>query len=417
MEEPLQMSSDAIIQAQGLSKSFKTYSSKAQQLKSWLMPWRHDLYHAIPVLRDINFTIKKGESVGIVGQNGAGKSTLLKLLTGTTSPTSGHFIINGELSALLELGMGFHGDFTGRQNCYLSGSILGMHQSEIDSLLPEIEQFAEIGEYFDHPVRTYSSGMQVRLAFSIATARRPDILIIDEALAVGDTYFQHKCFSRIRSFREAGTTLLFVSHDPAAVKSLCDRALLLENGRIALDDTPQQVLNYYNALIADKEQLNITQNAAQGVLAQTRSGSGLAKIEQVSTCHPERGASNTFNVGEPCQIKIRIHQAQALTNLTAGIMIRDRVGNDIFGTNTWHLLGRGLEPEQQSAVLTFELESLNLGVGSYSITVALHDRDNHVSGNYDWWDNAAVFDIIPGPQPEFAGSTFLKTTAHFEQRD
>jgi lipopolysaccharide transport system ATP-binding protein len=408
------MSSEFVIQANAIGKSYKTHNSKLQQLKSWMLPWRKDLYALTPVLTDISFSIKKGESIGIVGQNGAGKSTLLKILTGTSYPSSGTFSINGNISALLELGMGFHGDFTGRQNTYLAGSIVGLTRSQIDQLMPEIESFAEIGDYFDQPVRTYSSGMQVRLAFSIATAKRPDVLIIDEALAVGDTYFQHKCFGRIRTFRDAGTTLLFVSHDPAAVKSLCNRALLIDKGSIVLDSSPQKVLNYYNALIADKEHNHIEQTDTLAS-SETRSGNGLAQIASVTLAHPERGPCSIFQVNEPCAIEVTITVHGKIGNITTGLMIRDRVGNDIFGTNTWHL-NESSGPVNAGTRLTlaFDIPELRLGIGSYSLTIALHDEQDHLSGNYDWWDNAAVFEIIAGNHPEFAGSVYLPVSAHYK---
>src|SRR6185295_7263858 len=194
-----------------------------------------------------DFEIQPGEAVGIVGVNGAGKSTLLKMITGTTQPTCGDIQLQGRVAALLELGMGFHPDFTGRQNTFMAGQLLGMQVEEIEALMPEIESFAEIGEAIDHPVRTYSSGMQMRLAFSVATARRPDVLIVDEALSVGDAYFQHKSFSRIREFRKAGTTLLIVSHDKTSIQSVCDRAILLDAGRLAKEGPPEEIMDFYNA--------------------------------------------------------------------------------------------------------------------------------------------------------------------------
>src|SRR5205085_1659835 len=207
------------------------------RLAEWMIPGRprHKLKW---VLRDVSFSVKPGEAVGLIGINGAGKSTLLKLITGTTQPTTGGVHMEGRVAALLELGMGFHPDFTGRQNVFMAGQLLGMTVDEIARLMPEIEAFAEIGDYMDQPVRVYSSGMQMRVAFSVATARRPDILIVDEALSVGDAYFQHKSFARIRSFREMGTTLLFVSHDKSAIQALCDEAILLHGGRIAIQGDP-----------------------------------------------------------------------------------------------------------------------------------------------------------------------------------
>ena len=208
-----------------VGKAYKRYAGKWARMREWLTG--KPQYEQTWVLRDIDFAVSPGEAVGIVGVNGAGKSTLLKIITGTTQPTNGSVHIEGRVAALLELGMGFHPDFTGRQNVFMAGQLLGLQGDEIAACLPAIEAFAEIGDYIDRPVRTYSSGMQMRLAFSVATAVRPAVLIVDEALSVGDAYFQHKSFNKIREFREQGTTLLIVSHDRGAIQSLCDRAILL----------------------------------------------------------------------------------------------------------------------------------------------------------------------------------------------
>lgn len=220
------------ISVTNLGKAYRQYPTKWARLREWLAPTKSALASTKWVLQDITFTIEPGQAIGVLGVNGAGKSTLLKMITGTTQPTTGNVHVVGRVAALLELGMGFHPDFTGRQNAFMSGQLLGFGADEIKALMPEIEAFADIGEYMDQPVRIYSSGMQVRLAFAVATAARPDILIIDEALSVGDAAFQRKCFQRIESYRNAGTTLLFVSHDTETVKKLCDNALFLNHGRL-----------------------------------------------------------------------------------------------------------------------------------------------------------------------------------------
>lgn len=237
------------IRVTGLGKAYKQYPNRWARLAEWLIPFSPIRHQQHWVLQDVEFEIAPGEAVGIVGANGAGKSTLLKMITGTTQPTQGKIELQGRVAALLELGMGFHPDFTGRQNAIMAGQLFGMQLEEIQALMPDIERFAEIGEAIDHPVRTYSSGMQMRLAFSVATARRPDILIVDEALSVGDAYFQHKSFARIRSFRKSGTTLLIVSHDRFAIQSICDSAILLKDGRVAMRGKPEPVLDYYLSLI------------------------------------------------------------------------------------------------------------------------------------------------------------------------
>jgi lipopolysaccharide transport system ATP-binding protein len=237
-----------VLQVSNLGKAYRQYDSELNRVASWFgFPTKPASEHW--VLRGISFAVTSGEAVGIVGQNGAGKSTLLKLITGTQKPTQGDIAINGRVAAILELGMGFNPEFTGRQNAYHAAGLMGFQHSDIEGIMPEIEAFAEIGEYFDQPVNTYSSGMQMRVAFAVVTAFRPEILIVDEALSVGDTYFQHKSFNRIREFQKQGTTLLIVSHDPGAIQSLCDRAILLEGGVVIKDGNPEEVMDYYNALV------------------------------------------------------------------------------------------------------------------------------------------------------------------------
>ena len=199
------------IKVSGAGKAYRQYASRWQRLAEWIVPYSRVRHQLKWVLQDVSFTLEPGHSVGIIGLNGAGKSTLLKLISGTTLPTTGSVSVSGRVAALLELGMGFHPDFTGRQNAYMAGQLIGLRTDEISALMPEIEAFAEIGDYLDMPVRVYSSGMQMRLAFSIATCKRPDVLIVDEALSVGDGYFQHKSFDRIRAFSEQGTTLLILT--------------------------------------------------------------------------------------------------------------------------------------------------------------------------------------------------------------
>ncbi len=236
-----------------LGKAYKTYQTKLARIWEWLIPFSRPKHQLIWVIKDVSFTVNPGEAIGIMGINGAGKSTLLKMITGTTQPTTGGVYITGRVAALLELGMGFHPDFTGRQNVFMAGQLLGYGVEKITQMMPEIEAFAEIGDYLDQPVRIYSSGMQVRLAFSVATAIRPDILIVDEALSVGDVYFQAKCYKRIAEFKEAGTTLLLVTHSPGDVVKHCDRAILLKDGRISADGASRDVSNLYlDALFGKK---------------------------------------------------------------------------------------------------------------------------------------------------------------------
>lgn len=405
------------VRLETLGKAYRRYPSRWARVAEWLRPGR-PRHEPLWVLRGLELQVAPGQAVGIIGRNGAGKSTLLKLITGTSEPTEGRVRLGGRVAALLELGMGFHPDFTGRQNVGMAGQLMGWSAQEVAQALPGIEAFAEIGRYLDEPVRTYSSGMQVRLAFSVATAFRPDVLIVDEALAVGDLYFQHKCFGRIREFRAAGTTLLFVSHDPGAIKSLCDRAVLLDEGRVRADDAPDQVLDLYNALVAERENRGFA--AAAAPVGQSRvgvrSGDRRATLEAV-TLHNAAGPAQVFTVGEAMTIRIGLRQHAALEGLTVGFLIRDRVGNDVFGTNTWHVPATPAAPDQpglqalapgQAATLVWRLPALDLGPGSYTVSVALHGDMTHVENSHDWWDKAARFEVVRGPEPLFEGVARLR---------
>ena len=399
------------IQVNNLGKAYKQYPGRWSRLAEWLTPGNTVRHQLKWVLQDINFNVEPGEAVGIIGMNGAGKSTLLKLITGTAQSTIGQVSISGRVAALLELGMGFHPDFTGRQNAIMAGQLLGMTAQEVTDHMPQIEAFAEIGEYIDSPVRVYSSGMQVRLAFSVATARRPDVLIVDEALSVGDAYFQHKCFARVRSYQAQGTTLLFVSHDPGAVKTLCDRAILIDRGTIRLDGNPADVLDYYNALIApDAIDTAIREGTPNG--NGTRSGSGVVRILEADLLN-EKKSIRALVAGQPASVHLRLQARQPLEDFTIGLLIKDRLGNDVFGTNTHHML-QTLGPVAVGEIkdLFFDFPSLALGPGHYSITLAAHASSDHLAGNYDWWERALVFQVMPAQGIRTIGLCHMPLTCH-----
>jgi lipopolysaccharide transport system ATP-binding protein len=373
-------------------------------LGEWVTLGRLVRHTDVWALRDVTLEIAPGEAVGIVGANGAGKSTLLKLIVGTAFPTEGTSHVNGIVAAILELGIGFHPEFTGRENAYMAGQMLGYSSTQIGARMQDIEDFAEIGSYIDLPVRTYSSGMQVRLAFSVATAIRPDVLIVDEALAVGDAYFQHKSFARIRDFKHQGTTLLFVSHSPAIVKSVCDRAVLIDKGLLVRDGTPDSVLEYYNALMARRGvEYEVQAVRDEGV----RSGDRSSVIERVELLYDGQPAS-AIPSGASATFRITLHANVDLAELTIGIVLRDAVGNDVFGTNTYHL-GHPLRHILAGRQITcdFAVKAVALGTGNYSLSVALHRDMTHVSGNYDWWDRALVFQVLPNNGPHCIGIAML----------
>jgi lipopolysaccharide transport system ATP-binding protein len=394
------------IVVKGLGKAYKQYPTRWSRLAEWVVPGRprHKLKW---VLREIEFAVAPGEAVGLIGINGAGKSTLLKLITGTTQPTTGTVYMEGRVAALLELGMGFHPDFTGRQNVYMAGQLLGMTVEEITALMPDIEAFAEIGDYMDQPVRVYSSGMQMRVAFSVATARRPDILIVDEALSVGDAYFQHKSFDRIRRYREQGTTLLLVSHDKQAIQSVCDRALLLDGGRLAKEGAPEEIMDYYNALIAERENATVRLQATETGKVQTVSGTGEATVADIALLDEAGERVEVVDVGAPVTLQVTVKTNAAIPRMVLGYMIKDRLGQPMYGTNT-HLKELPLDDVAAFETVVYRFAfPMNLGPGSYSVATAIVSTETHLVNNYEWRDLALVFTVVNMRRPYFEGSAWL----------
>lgn len=393
------------INVTNLGKAYKQYLTHWSRLAEWVgFGKRHEMKW---VLQDVTFTVSSGEAVGIIGVNGAGKSTLLKMITGTTQPTTGSVRINGRVAALLELGMGFHPDFTGRQNVFMAGQLLGYSGEEIAAFMPDIEIFAEIGEFIDKPLRVYSSGMQVRLAFSLATAIRPDILIIDEALSVGDAYFQHKSFERIRDFRRQGTTLLIVSHDKQAIQSICDRAILLSAGRLAKQGNPEAVMDFYNALLADHQNQSVQQVTSTNGRMQTTSGTGEATVSAISLINENEEPVEIIDVGQCVRLRIEVHVCAAIDRLILGYGIKDRLGQIIYGTNT-DLTKQPLCNVVAGERYLFNISfPANLGPGTYSIQTALVSTDTHLENNYEWRDLALIFNVANLSKPHFSGCAWI----------
>lgn len=396
-----------LIEVNDVGKSFRTYRSEWQRIGRWFgLPTRPSEENW--VLRHVSFTIQKGEAIGIIGQNGAGKSTLLKIITNTLQSTEGSVAVNGRVAAILELGMGFNPDLTGRQNVLHAAGLMGFSAEEIQNAMTDIEGFAEVGEYFEQPVRTYSSGMHVRLAFAIATAYRPEILIVDEALSVGDSYFQHKSFARIREFQEQGTTLLIVAHDRAAIQSVCNRAILLEGGLIVKDAKPEEVFDFYNALIAEKENAKVETVLLESGKVKTTSGTGEAEIQSVELVNQNNEPVEVVSIGERVTLIVSTKVAESLGSLVMGFCIKDRLGQIMYGTNTWHTK-QVIEEPVVGGEFQFRIEfEANLGVGSYSIAIALHDRENHLSANYEWRDLALVFNVLNSGVHLFEGCNWLQ---------
>ena len=413
------MTSEPIIQIDHLSKRFRVYDKPIDRLKEWLTPRGMSYHWAFWALRDVNLEVARGASLGIIGANGAGKSTLLKILCGTLSPTAGTLRTNGRITGLLELGSGFHPEFTGRQNIHLNARLLGLTDAEIQERLPCILEFAELGDFIDHPLRIYSTGMALRLGFSVAANIDPDILIIDEALAVGDAYFQQKCLRRLRDFKENGGTLLFVSHDPGAIRLLCDQAVLLHEGQIVEQGNPDDVLNYYNALVArqvsDKASFRIERkHKSKKQPAAQRSGTFdalLTKIDILYNGQPTR----TLVSGTKATLVVEAVALSDIPRPTVGIALRDRLGYEIFGTNT-HRLNKKLPMLQSGDRVTVSFTlPLDIGPGNYTVTAAIHSGLDHLEKCYDWADKFLAFRILPETDAYCSGAARLPVSVDVEK--
>lgn len=398
-----------ILAVEGVGKRYTKYASNLSRFANWFGASIQPDSEAW-VLHDINFAIEKGQSLALIGSNGAGKSTLLKIITGTVRPSVGRVTLNGRVSAILELGLGFNPEFTGRANIYQAGGLMGFSHEQLSELMPEIEAFAELDEYFEQPLRVYSSGMQARLAFSLATAVRPDVLIVDEVLSVGDSYFQHKSFDKIRQFKEQGTAILFVSHSMGDVRALCDRVLLLERGTVLKDGEPDVVIDYYNAMIAEKEnaRLTIEQRRTKEGWSYTRSGTYEIIAETLELIDAETSAPvASARVGQKLILRLVARARADLGQLVLGYMLRDRTGHVVWGTNTWHT-GQVLKGIENGEMVEFKLNfTCSLGPGSYSFSPALVSSDSHLENNYEWQDNALVFDVVNVGMDYFIGTNFL----------
>lgn len=393
--------SSSMIEAIGLTKTFKLYRTPSDRLLESLM--RRPRHRRHTALQEISFAVEPGETLGILGRNGAGKSTLLKLLMGVLLPDSGELHIRGKLTGLLELGTGFDNALTGLQNIERNGRLLGMTSQEIAQRRSDIIEFSELGEYIGEPLRTYSSGMTMRLAFAIAIHADPACFLVDEALSVGDAHFQQKCIRRIKEFRQNGGSLIFVSHDLNAVKILCDRAIVLERGRIIASGTPEAAVNAYNRIIAD-----LDDDAPMRLTTDHSKGYGNLALEIVDADLSGAGSGgNTLSAGEPARLRFQIQAHRGVSDFTLGILIRDRFGQDIFGTNSYfleHPLAADAG-EQVNVELRFPM---NLAPGKYTLTAAVHSQHNHLQDCYHWCDNLMHFEVAGILGPAFYGIARLE---------
>jgi lipopolysaccharide transport system ATP-binding protein len=395
--------SEIVISLKNISKCYKRYNRPIDRLKEILLPGKSQA-QKFWALQDINLEVAGGETLGIIGQNGSGKSTLLQIIAGTLAPTAGEVWIKGRVSALLELGSGFNPEFTGRQNVFFNGQILGLSREEIKTKFDRIAAFADIGDFIDQPVKTYSSGMVVRLAFAVVANTEPKILIVDEALAVGDAKFQARCMKRIRQLKEQGVTILFVSHDSSSVKALCQRVVLLNQGRILEVGYPKDVVNHYIALLSSEktpkgnegDRINsvVTKlESGHDIVPKKihRHGNNLAFINSARLEDLEKNEiKGKVETGSIFRVVVEISSQAELSDLVIGFSIRNLVGLVIYGTNTY-LMNIGVPkilPGQQMTA-SFQIPCyLNKGV--YTVTVGIHSEEGI---SYDWMDELIVFEV------------------------
>ncbi len=391
-----------ILAVQDLSKHFKIYDRASHRLVEALT--RRTRHRRHQALDGVSFVLGQGESLGVLGKNGAGKSTLLKLISGVLLPDAGRVVRNGRITGLLELGTGFDARLSGRENIAVNARLLGMHADEIAGKMEAMIAFSELGHFIDAPVRTYSSGMVMRLGFSIAIHAEPSCFVVDEALAVGDARFQQKCLKRIREFRDSGGAILFVSHDINAVKQVCSRALVLSDGAIVFDGPPDAAAQSYYRLIAGTgEDGQLDQDEAFGSY-----GTLKTRIREVRLVDAHGRPALRYAAGQPMAIELDV-EAEHDAALSVGFLVRDRFGQDIFGTNTAllqeqaHFSARGL------TTCRFLLPA-NFAPGKYSVTVALHTDESHVHECHHWWDAAAGFEVSGFAVAPFSGLCHVPVT-------
>ncbi|HJT88535.1 MAG TPA: ABC transporter ATP-binding protein [Bryobacteraceae bacterium] len=376
-----------MVLVQNVSKLYRLYRRPADRLRE-LVPGSRPRHTNFWALRDISLRVEKGEALSLIGPNGCGKSTLLQIVAGILQPTSGRVVTRGRIAALLELGAGFNPDFTGRENVYLNGEIMGMGRAAISKAMPSIEAFAEIGEFIDRPVKEYSSGMYVRLAFSTAIHVDPEILIVDEALAVGDAVFANRCVRKFEELRERGITVLFVSHDMGLVKQLSDRAILLLGGRIEAEGSPRDVVNRYIGLVLEKQAPQIQKDGR--LQASFRHGDGSSEVRHIEILNMRGEPVKAVASGECITVRVRCRFHRALAEPMVGILIRTRIGMEVYGTNTRiEHISLGSFQAGDELEVDFQLECW-LTPQEYTLTVATQNADGT---SHDWLDDAIGFEV------------------------
>jgi ABC-2 type transport system ATP-binding protein len=378
----------------GVSKRFRLFHEKYQSFKERAIHFGRVPYEDFWALRDIDLTVAQGETIGLIGRNGSGKSTLLKCLAGILQPTEGSIRTEGRLAALLELGAGFHPELTGRENVFLNASILGLSKRDVERRFDEIVSFAELEAFIDNQVKHYSSGMYVRLGFAVAVNMEPDILLVDEVLAVGDEAFQRKCMDRVKRFQREGRTIVFVTHDVERVRQICDRAAVLEDGRmISLGPTGEAIRSLREHLF-DVGDADDESDTADGMSSQERRRNLLVRITNVDLDYPERESRRYLVSGEPLTITLHYEARERVEDVVMGIGIFDLQGREMFGSNT-DILGYELPAVEGRGAVAFRIPNVPFLDGTYLLTIGVHSRDEGTV--YDWSEQRHRFEVMhPG---------------------
>lgn len=413
-----------IIEITNLSKKYKMYNKPTDRLKEVI--FRKKMHVNFSALENLSFSVNKNECLGIIGKNGSGKSTLLKIITGVLAPTSGNVNINGKISALLELGAGFNPDMTGMENIYLNGTILGLTRSEIESKIPEILDFADIGEFINHPVKTYSSGMFVRLAFAVAINVDPDILIVDEALSVGDLRFQQKCYRKIDELKKT-KTIIFVSHDMSVINKYCDRILWINEGKLVDEGTPKEISKKYQAFMIGAnyrrhdynqtlmnergEEVDSSMSSLIDPLSDELEvmGDDVALITGISVIDVLLDKkTSVVESGERLKVLIRLDVNRVIENPIVGFTIKDRLGNIITQTNSY-FLGEKLQAIHPGSnyIFSFEFDFPNLNHGQYTISPAIASGTQEDHKQHSWVHDAYIIQVLPRGYEDLSGIIHL----------
>ena len=369
------------------SRSFKVYPREARRLKDVVVARHRSRAIEVAALRDVSFRIEPGSAVGLVGRNGSGKTTLLRLISGIIKPTSGTVDVGGRVGSLVELGAGFHPDLTGRENVFLNGSIHGLKRAYVREQLDEIVAFAGLEEFIDLPVRTYSSGMYMRLGFAIASHIAADVLLLDEVFAVGDEQFQRKCFGKIFEFKQRGGTIVFVSHDASAVERLCDRAILLRGGAVEFDGpTHDAIVRYRQLLAGDRD-------PAERGAGLKEWGNGEARIEAVELLGPGGESRSQFLAGEPLALRLQISASSPMPAPRLSLEVRDASGLLVAGIGQ-QVSELGWQDGSTALSARFEVDQLPLADGRFTLRLGLTDESGERL--YHWLDDALDFVVYPG---------------------